>query len=108
MEVQKVLEVGPYFGLVSAMLANAKYKVTTLDIASDPPEPGVTRHICADIRTVRPEQMAGHDAIICCEMLKHIPWEDVSKVFSRFAASAVPWLIVSVPYAGFQLGSRFT
>ncbi len=102
--VQKVLEVGPHFGLVSAMLANAGYEVTTLDIAPDPPEPGVTRHICADIRTVRPEQMAGHDAILCCETLEHIPWEDVSAVLSRFAASAVPWLIVSVPYQAFQLG----
>ncbi len=104
LEVRKVLEVGPHFGLVSAMLVNAKYEVTTLDIASGPPKPGVIEHICADIRTVRPEQIAGHDAIICCETLEHIPWADVSDVLSRFAASAVPWLIVSVPYAGFQLG----
>lgn len=107
LEVQKVLEVGPYFGLVSAMLANAGYQVTTLDITSDPPGPGVTRHVCADIRKVRPEQMTGHDAIICCETLEHIPWEDVGEVLSRFAASAVPWLIVSVPYAAFQLGFTF-
>ena len=104
LEVRKVLEVGPYFGLVSAMLANAGYEVTTLDIASEPPEPGVTRHICGDIRKVRPEQMAGHDAIICCETLEHIPWEDVGAVLSRIAASAVPWLIISVPYEAFQLG----
>lgn len=104
LEVRNVLEIGPYFGLVSAILANAGYQVTTLDIASEPPEPGVIRHICADLREVRPEQMAGHDAIICCETLEHIPWQEISEVLSRIAASAVPWLIVSVPYAAFQLG----
>ena len=104
LDARKVLEVGPYFGLVSAMLVNAGYEVTTLDIAPGPPRPGVARHICADIRDARPEELAGHDAIICCETLEHIPWDKVSDVLSRFEASAVPWLIVSVPYAAFQLG----
>lgn len=102
--VRRVLEVGPYFGLVSAMLANAGYEVTTLDITTAPPKAGVAGHICADIRTVRPEQMAGHDAILCCETLEHIPWAEASGVLSTFEASGVPWLIVSVPYQAFQFG----
>lgn len=104
LDVQTVLEIGPYFGLVSAMLANAGYQVTTLDITADPPEPGVSRHIRADIRAVEPAQLAGHDAILCCETLEHIPWQEVDDVLVRFAASAVPWLIVSVPYSAFQFG----
>ncbi len=104
LDVQRVLEVGPYFGLVSAMLANAGYEVTTLDITPEPPGPGVARHIRADIRKVRPEQLAGHDVILCCETLEHIPWIEAGQTLSRFAASAVPWLIVSVPYQGFQFG----
>ena len=104
LDVRSVLEIGPYFGLVTAMLANAGYRVTTLDITAEAPEPGATGHITADIRTVRPEQLAGHDAILCCETLEHIAWDDVGEVLSRFAASAVPWLIVSVPYEAFQVG----
>ncbi|MCH8809118.1 MAG: hypothetical protein IH993_04700 [Proteobacteria bacterium] len=104
LDVQRVLEVGPYFGLVSAMLANAGYEVTTLDITPEPPGPGVVRHIRADIREVRPEQLAGHDVILCCETLEHIPWIEAGEALSRFAASAVPWLIVSVPYQAFQFG----
>lgn len=104
LDVRKVLEIGPYFGLVTAMLANAGYEVTSLDITSAPPQPNVARHISADIRDVRPEQLAGHDAILCCETLEHIPWDDVGDVVARFAASAVPWLLVSVPYEAFQFG----
>ncbi len=36
LDVRRVLEVGPYFGLVSATLANAGYEVTTLDITPAP------------------------------------------------------------------------
>lgn len=104
LEVQKVLEVGPHYGLVSAMLVNAGYEVTTLDISPDPLRPGVAGHVAADVRDVQVEQLAGHDAIICCETLEHIPWEDVGGVVACFSASGVPWLIVSVPYSAFQFG----
>ena len=32
LEVERVLEIGPYLGLVTAMLQNAGYDVTTLDM----------------------------------------------------------------------------
>jgi hypothetical protein len=98
LDVERVLEVGPFLGLASAMLDNAGYRVTTLDITPEPPGPGIARHIQADLRKVRPEQLAGHDAILCCETLEHIPWNEVGETLS------VPWLIVSVPYEGFQFG----
>ena len=104
LDVERVLEVGPHLGLVSAMLANVGYQVTTLDITTRSPGPGVARHIQADVREVRPELLAGHDVILCCETLEHIPWRDVGETLSRFSASGVPWLIVSVPYEGFQFG----
>ena len=104
LDVRKILEVGPHFGLVSAMMANAGYEVTTLDITAEPPEPGVARHIQSDIREISPELMAGHDVIICCETLEHIPWKDVKSVLCRFAESKVHWLIISVPYSAFQFG----
>ena len=104
LDVDRVLEVGPFLGLVSALLANAGYQVTTLDITHEPPGPGIAKHIHTDVRKVRPEQLAGHDVILCCETLEHIPWDDAGETLSRFSASGVPWLIVSVPYEGFQFG----
>ena len=53
--VRSVLEIGPYLGLVTAMLASAGYNVTTLDIEAQSQGIGSKQHIQADIRDVDPE-----------------------------------------------------
>jgi len=100
--VTKVLEVGPYLGLVTAMAASAGYEVTTLDIEAQSHGIGANRHIQADIREVSPDTIQGFDAILCCETLEHIHWDKLDAVLFRFAGSGTPWLILSVPYEGFQ------
>lgn len=102
LSVQSVLEVGPYLGLVTAMAASAGYDVTTLDVESHSQGIGSERHIQANVREVAPEQIQGFDAILCCETLEHIPWEKIDAVLRRLADAGAPWLIVSVPYEGFQ------
>ncbi len=105
-DVEKVLEVGPNLGLVTALLVNAGFAVTTLDLVA--PQHGLAGvgHIEADLRQVEPEALAGFDCILCCETLEHLPWDEVDGVLASFAASAVPHLIVSLPYQGFQLDAR--
>ena len=80
--VRSVLEIGPYLGLVTAMLASAGYNVTTRD--------------------VDPEAIQGFDVILCCETLEHIHWQKLDLVLRRLAAAGAPWLIISVPYEGLQ------
>ena len=105
-DVEKVLEVGPNLGLVTALLVNAGFDVTTLDLV--PPRHGLAgvAHVEADLRQVEPETLAGFDCLICCETLEHLPWDEVDGVLAKFAASAVPHLLLSVPYQGFQLDAR--
>ncbi|MFN5609654.1 MAG: class I SAM-dependent methyltransferase [Holosporales bacterium] len=106
--INKILEIGPAFGAVTAMLKGADYDVTTLDIV---PQmftfPQNISHIQADLRHVHPEDIKGFDAIICCETLEHIDYSDVPSVLKKFRASGARYLITSVPYMGFQLAFDF-
>jgi len=105
---RRVLEVGPYLGLVTAMLASAGYEVTTFDIAAKPPSAlGAQGHIQGDLAALDPVGIRGFDAILCCETLEHLPWNDVGGVLARLAASGAPYLVMSVPYEGAQIGWSF-
>jgi hypothetical protein len=102
--VQRVLEIGPYMGLVTAMLANARYDVTTLDVDPGGPRNGATGHIQVDLRDLRADQIMGFDCILCCETLEHLHWDKVDGILEVFAASGAPWLVLSVPYEATQVG----
>ncbi|MCC7426607.1 MAG: hypothetical protein IT557_06875 [Alphaproteobacteria bacterium] len=101
-EARRVLEIGPYLGYVTALLGNAGYAVTTLDLGprqfTDPPGP----HVEMDLLAIDPARLAGHDAILCCETLEHLPFARVPDVLKGFAATGARTLIVSVPYSGAQ------
>ncbi|MDP6690847.1 MAG: class I SAM-dependent methyltransferase, partial [Alphaproteobacteria bacterium] len=85
--VQSVLEVGPNLGLVSALLANAGFDVTTLDmLPSQDPRPDIP-HIQGELTAIDSAQLAGHDAILCCETLEHLPWDQVQEVLQKFRAA---------------------
>ncbi len=101
--VKRVLEVGPYLGLVTAMLASAGYEVTTLDIGPEPPPVGARAHIQAELRNLDPGRIRGFDAILCCETLEHLHWDEIGGVLAAFAESGARHLVLSVPYEGAQL-----
>ncbi len=100
--VQRVLEVGPGLGLVTAMLDNAGYDVTTLDRQPRPFARPDTPHLEADLRDLDPGRIGGFDTILCCETLEHLPWDAVPRVLAAFRASGARFLVVSVPYEAFQ------
>lgn len=100
---QKVLEVGPALGLVTSLLANAGYDVHTLDRAPRAFAYPDVPHLEKDICDLRGDEIAGYDAILCCETLEHIDWHRVGAVLSAFRASGAKYLVVSVPYMAFQV-----
>jgi SAM-dependent methyltransferase len=102
-DCETVLEVGPGLGLVTALLVNIGYRVETLDRLPRAFAYPDVRHLEKDICDLRGEEIAGHDAIICCETLEHVAWEKVGSVLSAFRRSGAKYLIVSVPYMGFQV-----
>ena len=73
LNVQSVIEIGPSLGLVSAMLANAGFSTTTLDLQkSQDPHPDIHR-IRGNLIDIDASVLSGHDAILCCETLEHLP-----------------------------------
>ena len=102
--VRRVLEVGPYLGLVTAMLDNAGYDVTTLDLFAPPFQRPERPNIEADLLMLDPKRIEGFDAILCCETLEHLPWQSTGDVLRAFHDSGARHLILSVPYEGLQFG----
>ena len=102
-DCRTVLEVGPALGLVTSLLVNSGYEVTTLDKTPRSFRYPNVPHLEKDICELRCEDIAGFDAILCCETLEHIEWERVGSVLTAFRESGAKYLVVSVPYMGFQL-----
>ncbi|MBV8504884.1 MAG: class I SAM-dependent methyltransferase [Alphaproteobacteria bacterium] len=102
-DCQSVLEIGPALGFVTSLLVNIGYHVTTLDRGprsfAYPDVPYLEKDICE----LRSDDIGGYDAILCCETLEHIAWERVGSVLAAFRQSGAKYLIVSVPYMGFQV-----
>jgi hypothetical protein len=98
-----VLEIGPALGLVTSLLVNIGYDVTTLDRGPRSFAYPDVPHIEKDISALRSDEIGGYDAILCCETLEHIEWGRVGSVLATFRESGAKYLIVSVPYMGFQV-----
>jgi hypothetical protein len=102
-ECRKVLEVGPAMGLVTSLLVNNGYEVHTLDRMPRAFAYPDVPHLEKDISEINGEEIAGYDAILCCETLEHVDWLRVGGVLAAFRGSGTKYLIVSVPYMGFQV-----
>jgi hypothetical protein len=98
-----VLEIGPALGLVTSLLVNIGYAVTTLDRGPQSFAYPNVAHLEKDICELRSDEIGGYDAILCCETLEHIEWERVGSILATFRRSGSKYLIVSVPYMGFQV-----
>jgi hypothetical protein len=107
LECHKVLEIGPALGLVTSMLKNAGYDVTTLDNAPHAFADPATPHILADIRDLKARDISGFDAILCCETLKQVEWSRVGQVLATLRQSGARYSVISVPYMAFQLSFDF-
>ena len=82
----RLLELGAYFGVVSSTLARAGCRVTAQDVSGVmtlPPlrqrleNEGVSVRGVDDVSESLPYADAAFDALICCEMLEHLPFNTV-------------------------------
>jgi hypothetical protein len=74
MRPESVIEVGVGNGFVSTFLRKTGVSVTTADI-----NPALNPDICAPLSEVASHLNASHDLVICCEVLEHMPLDQLDQ-----------------------------
>lgn len=92
-EVREILEIGPGPGLVTEMLRLLNFKVTTMDVSPD-----VHADVQADIREI-PFRKNSFDAVLCCQVLEHLPFSDFTKALALIRKVARKSAVISLPDA---------
>jgi hypothetical protein len=103
LSINTVLEIGPYYGLVTAMLDNAGYEVTTMDLSPRSFERPDRPHVVMDLTAIEAGKLNGFDCIMCCATLEHITFEQATAALRAFRAASPRYVVISVPYQGTQL-----
>jgi predicted SAM-dependent methyltransferase len=96
MKARKVLEVGIGNKTVSNYLKERGIEITTVDI--DPSlNPDYVCSVTDLSRTFKPRT---YDAIICAEVLEHLPFKRFRKALRELHKVSREWVLLSLPYAG--------
>ncbi|MDA3802700.1 MAG: class I SAM-dependent methyltransferase [Patescibacteria group bacterium] len=103
LQPKKVLEIGVGNKTVSNYLNNNGIKVDTCDFDKE-----LEPDYVADIRDL-PMEDNSYDAVMACEIIEHIPWDDVEKALKELHRVSKKHVIISIPYAAFtfEIITRF-
>ena len=88
-----VLEVGPGSGLVTDWLRREGLEVTTLDM-----DPALGADVQASV-TELPLGDDAFDAVLCAQVLEHMPFDAVERALAELARVATKGVVISVPDA---------
>lgn len=91
--IRTILEVGPGNRIVTDVLIKMGYDVKTVDN-----DPNVLSDYHVDIRTITDKIKMRFDLVLCCQVLEHIPFEDIFQVLRNFQNIANNYLVVTLPY----------
>lgn len=94
---KSVLEIGKGDGSVTAILKNRGYKVATFDF-----DENLDPDYVGDVRSL-PFKDDQFEAISICQVLEHIPFEDIDLALSELARVAKKRVVCSLPYSSLNL-----
>ncbi|MDP2157757.1 MAG: class I SAM-dependent methyltransferase [Nitrospirota bacterium] len=89
-----ILIIGKGSGIVEDSIASLapEMKITTIDI-----DPALSPDVIGDIRSM-PFEKSSFDCLICCQVLEHIPFDQMDTVLSGFSNTVRDFAIISVPH----------
>lgn len=90
---KKVLEIGPGNGVVTYTLRKAGIHVDTLDH-----DPALKPDYVASVLDL-PFAQNSYDAVICCQVLEHLPWENFRNAIQGMFVVARNTIVISLPHA---------
>lgn len=89
---KSVLEIGPGNGVVNYLLQRAGINVDTLDH-----NPDLLPNYVASVLNM-PFQTNSYDAVLCCEVLEHLPWKMFLPAIMEITKVARKYVIISLPH----------
>jgi ubiquinone/menaquinone biosynthesis C-methylase UbiE len=95
MNPQHLLVIGKGSGIVenTIKIIAPQIKITSVDL-----NPKLLPDVIADMRHM-PFESSSFDCILCCQVLEHIPFDDVRKALSEFHRVVRYAVVISVPQA---------
>jgi len=90
---KRILEIGVGNKTVSNYLKQNGYNVITCDF-----DKALNPEFVADIRKLPFEENA-FEVVIACEILEHIPWNDVDQALKELHRVTQKYVIISIPYS---------
>lgn len=102
LDVKSVLEIGIGNKTVANYLEEAGLKVTTADFDKD-----LKPDIVADIRDMKTIKDNSFDVVMACEVLEHLPWDEVDLALKEILRVTKKYALISVPWSAWPAGVSF-
>jgi len=96
-----ILEIGSGNKTVSNYLKQHGFDVTTCDFDKD-----LAPDYVADIRKL-PFENDSYDLVLACEVLEHLPWNEVYKALEELHRVTKKYIVISIPYSAISFEFLF-
>lgn len=106
-QVKNILEIGIFNSLLTDILKNNGYNVTTADV-----DPNLKAEIILDLTTDFSLPKDKFDAIVLFQVLEHLPYEQSEQALRKLGIATKKFLVISIPfcteYFAFQIKTSFS
>ncbi len=97
-----VLEIGIGNKTVYNYLTQCNIKVDTLDF-----DKSLNPDFVNDVRDMSKIDDNSYDLVMACEILEHIPWDDIPKALNELSRTSKRYVLISVPHCAFVIQNVF-